>query len=60
MSDISERRELYRAAADELLLEMPYLFLFHRAEIKAYRDRVQNYPHIADGMMRFEQVWVDD
>ena len=60
VSDISERRELYRAAADELLLEMPYLFLFHRAEIKAYRDRVQNYPHIADGMMRFEQVWVDD
>jgi len=60
VSDIAERRELYRAAADEMLLEMPYLFLFHRAEIKAYRDRIQNFPHIADGMMRFESVWVND
>jgi peptide/nickel transport system substrate-binding protein len=60
VSDISERRELYRAAADEMLLEMPYLFLYHSAEIKAYRDRVQGYAHIADGMMRFESVWVND
>lgn len=60
VSDIAERRELYRAAADEMLLEMPYLFLFHRAEIKAYRDRVQGFPHIPDGMMRFESVWVND
>lgn len=59
-SDIDERRALYRAAADELLLEMPYLFLYHSAEIKAYRDRLQNYPHIADGMMRFESVWIND
>ena len=60
VSDIAERRDLYRAAADELLLEMPYLFLYHSAEIKAYRDRLQDYPHIADGMMRFESVWVND
>ncbi len=60
VSDIAERRELYRAAADEMLLEMPYLFLFHRAEIKAYQDRMQNFPHIPDGMMRFESVWVND
>ena len=60
VSDIAERRELYRAAADEMLLEMPYLFIYHTTEIKAYRDRVQNYRHIADGMMRFESVWVND
>lgn len=60
VSDIAERRELYRAAADELLLEMPYLFLYHSAEIKAFRDRVQGFPHIPDGMMRFETVWVND
>ncbi len=60
VSDIAERRELYRAAADEMLLEMPYLFLYHSAEIKAYRDRLQNFPHIPDGMMRFESVWVND
>jgi len=60
VSDIAERRELYRAAADEMLLEMPYLFLYHSAEIKAYRDRLQGFPHIPDGMMRFESVWVND
>ena len=60
VSDIAERRELYRAAADEMMLEMPYLFIYHTTEIKAYRDRLQNYRHIADGMMRFESVWVND
>ncbi len=60
VSDIDERRDLYRAAADEMMLDMPYLFLYHSAEIKAYRDRLQNYQHIADGMMRFESVWVND
>lgn len=59
-SDIAERRVLYRAAADELLIEMPYLFLYHSAEIKAYRDRIQGFAHIPDGMMRFESVWVND
>lgn len=60
VSDIDERRELYRAAADEMLLEMPYLFLYHQAEIKAFTERIQGFPHIADGMMRFETVWVND
>ena len=59
-TDIAERRELYRAAADELLLEMPYLFIYHQSEVKAYTDRVQGFQHIADGMMRFETVWVND
>lgn len=60
VSDLDERRELYRAAADEMLLEMPYLFLYHSAEIKAYRDRIQGFAHIPDGMMRFESTWVND
>ncbi len=58
--DQAERRELYRQVNEVLNVELPYVFLYHMAEMKAYRSEVQGYRHIPDSMMRFEDVWLAD
>jgi len=58
--DQAERRELYRATNEIFAQEVPYLFLYHMAEIKAFRNEVQGFRHIPDSMMRFEDVWLAD
>lgn len=58
--DQDERRELYRQTNEIYALEVPYLFTYHMAEIKAYRNEVNGYRHIPDSMMRFEDVWLAD
>lgn len=58
--DQDERRELYRQTNEIYALEVPYLFIYHMAEIKAYRNELKGYRHIPDSMMRFEDVWLDN
>lgn len=59
-TDQAERRELYRQTNEIYAEEVPYLFTYHMAEIKAYRNELQGYRHIPDSMMRFEDVWLDN
>jgi len=56
--DQAERRALYRQVNDVLNVEFPYVFLYHMAEMKAYRNELRGYRHIPDSMMRFEDVWL--
>lgn len=58
--DQAERRELYRQTNEIYAEEVPYLFLYHMAEIKAFRNELQGYRHIPDSMMRFEDVWLSN
>lgn len=58
--DQDERRELYRQTNEIYNYEVPYLFTYHMAEIKAYRNELQGYRHIPDSMMRFEDVWLSN
>ncbi|NLG09629.1 MAG: ABC transporter substrate-binding protein [Deinococcales bacterium] len=56
----AERRELYRQVNEVLNVEFPYVFTYHMAEMKAYRNELKGYRHIPDSMMRFEDVWLAD
>ena len=58
--DQAERRELYRQVNEVLNVEFPYVFTYHMAEMKAYRNELKGYRHIPDSMMRFEDVWLAD
>lgn len=58
--DLAERRDLYRQVNEVLNIEFPYVFTYHMAEMKAYRNELQGYRHIPDSMMRFEDVWLSD
>lgn len=58
--DQDKRRELYRYATELFQEHVPYVFVYHLNEMKAWRKNVQGYPHIPDMMMRFEGVWLSD
>ena len=57
-TDQAERRDLYRQAIDIFNRDFPYIFTYHLAEMKAYRNELEGYRHIPDSMMRFEDVWL--
>jgi peptide/nickel transport system substrate-binding protein len=57
-TDQAERRDLYRESIELFNRDFPYIFTYHLAEMKAYRNEVQGYRHIPDSMMRFEDVWL--
>lgn len=58
--DLNKRRELYRQANEIFRRDVPYVFIYHLNEMKAYRNELKGFPHIPDGMMRFEQVYLDE
>lgn len=57
--DQQKRRELYREAIELFRYHVPYVFVYHLNEMKAWRNEVQGFRHIPDMMMRFEDVWLD-
>ena len=54
----AERKKVFSDLTKILLDELPMLFIVHPIEPKAFSPRVQNYPPIPDGMMRFRDVWL--
>jgi peptide/nickel transport system substrate-binding protein len=58
VSDHAERKKLYSQIIQVLREEAPVVFIIHPIEPKAFSPRVQGYPAIPDGMMRFKNVWL--
>jgi len=57
-TDQAERRAIYRQSIEVFNRDFPYIFTYHLAEMKAFRNEVQGFPHIPDSMMRFKSVWL--
>jgi peptide/nickel transport system substrate-binding protein len=58
ISDHAERKKLYSQIIGILRDEVPAVFAIHPIEPKAFSPKVQAYPAIPDGMMRFKDVWL--
>jgi len=58
VSDHAERKKLYSQIIQVLREEAPAVFIIHPIEPKAFSPKVQGYPAIPDGMMRFKSVWL--
>ena len=56
--DRAERKKLYSQLIQILREEAPAVFSIHPIEPKAFSPKVQAYPAIPDGMMRFKDVWL--
>ena len=54
----ADRKKVFSELTKILQDELPMLFIVHPIEPKAFSPRVQNYPPIPDGMMRFKDVWL--
>jgi peptide/nickel transport system substrate-binding protein len=55
-TDQKERKEIYTKAEELGKEEVPFIFLYHELDYKAYKNNLQGYRHIADQMMRFQGV----
>ncbi|MDN3019575.1 ABC transporter substrate-binding protein [Paenibacillus sp. BSR1-1] len=55
-TDQAKRKEIYSQAAKLGQEEVPYIFLYHELDYKAYKNNLQGYKHIPDTMMRFQDV----
>ena len=58
VDDHAERKKLYSQLIQILREEAPAVFIIHPIEPKAFSPKVQGYPAIPDGMMRFKTVWL--
>ena len=58
IDDHAERKKLYSQLIQILREEVPAVFIIHPIEPKAFSPKVQGYPAIPDGMMRFKTVWL--
>jgi peptide/nickel transport system substrate-binding protein len=58
VSDHAERKALYSKFIQILREEAPAVFIIHPVEPKAFSPKVQGYPAVPDGMMRFKNVWL--
>jgi len=58
VADHAERKKLYSQLIQILREEAPAVFIIHPIEPKAFSPKVQGYPAIPDGMMRFKNVWL--
>ena len=56
--DQNERKALYGEMNKVLAEDVPMVFVQHRPEIKIMAPKLENFPHVPDGMMRFAQVWL--
>ena len=55
-TDQAERKAIYTKASELGKEEVPYIFLYHELDYKAYKNNLQGFQHIADQMMRFKDV----
>lgn len=53
------RRRAYAQIMGILNDDLPYLFLWWPREYKTMNTKLQGFVHIADGMMRFRNVWLN-
>ncbi len=51
-NDQAERKAIYLKAAQQLLTDVPILYLYHRIVIIAHRDRLEGYQQMPDGLVR--------
>jgi peptide/nickel transport system substrate-binding protein len=58
ISDQAERKKLYSEMTKILQEDVPWIFIIHPIEPKAFSPKVQNYDPVPDGMMRFKNVWL--
>jgi peptide/nickel transport system substrate-binding protein len=57
-SDNAERKKLYSQANVLILDDSPVVFSQHRPEVKVMSQKVQNFVHVPDGMIRLWSVWL--
>jgi peptide/nickel transport system substrate-binding protein len=55
-TDQAVRKELYTKAQELGKEEVPYIFIYHELDYKAFKNYLQGYNHIGDTMMRFHDV----
>ncbi len=55
-SDPKERKAVYEKAAEILLNEGPYLYLYHRKVLIAHSNKVEGFKPIPDGLVRLQGV----
>jgi peptide/nickel transport system substrate-binding protein len=60
VTDQDERRELYSELTRIVAEEVGMIFIRFPGQIKIHQPRVQGFTHIPDGMMRFNEVWLDE
>jgi peptide/nickel transport system substrate-binding protein len=60
VTDQDERRELYSQLTTIVAEEVGMIFIRFPGQIKIHQPRVQGFAHIPDGMMRFNEVWLDE
>jgi peptide/nickel transport system substrate-binding protein len=58
VSDQAERKKLYGEMTKILQADVPWIFVIHPIEPKAFSPKVVNYDPVPDGMMRFKDVWL--
>ena len=51
-NDPAERKAVYLKAAQQLLNDVPVLYLYHRIVIIAHRERLEGYQQMPDGLVR--------
>ena len=55
-TDQAARKEIYTKAQALGKEEVPFIFIYHELDYKAYKNYLQGYKHIPDQMMRFHTV----
>jgi peptide/nickel transport system substrate-binding protein len=55
-SDPKERKAIYEKAAEALLKDNPYLYLYHRKVLIAHSNKVEGYRQMPDGLVRLHGV----
>jgi peptide/nickel transport system substrate-binding protein len=55
-SDQKERKAIYEKAAEMLLTDDPYLYLYHRKVLIAHSTKVEGYKQVPDGLVRLQGV----
>jgi peptide/nickel transport system substrate-binding protein len=58
VSDQAERKKLFSDLVKLLQDDLPWLFILHPIEPKAFSPKVQGYDPIPDGMIRFKDMWL--
>ena len=53
-----DRKEWYKKAMVLGQEEVPYIFLYHESDYKAYKNYIEGFEHVPDQMMRFKGVTV--
>ncbi len=57
-TDPAKRANIYRQIIDILYDDVPYIFVRHPADLKAWRSRVNGFLHVPDGMIRTSSIWL--